>query len=197
MRKTRRERRAEARANKPAPDPLTVYLQAERFRIADRVLREDSVLQQVGASVAAPSMVLAAFSAELFLKCLFVIETGRDAPEIHELRKLFLLLSDDARSEIEASWDDYVLQPRRAQVYEVLEQNFGRPIPRDLRWSLRTGGDGFSVLRYAHEPQNANHTFLLGDFHYMVRKAILRRRPDWAKLRHTSHEITSETRFKD
>ena len=56
-------------------------------------------------------MVLAAFASELYLKCLFVIETGRAAPEIHELRKLFLLLSETARLEIEASWDEYVQQP--------------------------------------------------------------------------------------
>ncbi len=164
-------------------------MHAERFRIADHVLRGDAVLEEVGASVAGPSMVLAAFASELFLKCLFVIETGRAPPEVHELRKLFLQLSEDARAEIEDSWNEYVSQPKKANIYEMIERSVGRPIPRDLRWSLRVGGDGFTGLRYAHEPQHAKTTFLLGDFHFMVRQAILRRRPQWSKLRHTAEEI--------
>ena len=69
-------------------------MNAERFRAADAILRSDENMKNYGPAIAAPSMVLSAFAAELYLKCLFVIETGRSAPDTHDLRKLFSLLSD-------------------------------------------------------------------------------------------------------
>jgi hypothetical protein len=193
MRRSRHDRRAEARANGQTPDPLPIYMQAERFRIADHVLRSDQILLQYGPSVGAPTLVLAAFASELFFKCLFVIETGRPAPEIHELRKLFLLLSDAARAEIEQNWNQYNLMPQRITMYEAIERRAGRPIPRDLRWSLRAGTDAFTALRYAHEEQHSNTTFFLGDLHMMVREAILIRRPQWGLLGHApAKDITPQ-----
>ncbi|WP_144030871.1 hypothetical protein [Bradyrhizobium japonicum] len=130
-------------------------------------------------------MVLSAFASELYLKCLFVLETSRDPPEIHDLRKLFLLLSQAARDELEAAWNLYAAQPNRVRVYEAIERLTGSVVPRDLRWSLRNGSDAFTSLRYLHEERNQNTKFFLGDFPAMVRGIVLRRRPQWSSMVHT------------
>jgi hypothetical protein len=88
-------------------------------------------------------MVLAAFASELYLKCLFVIETGRAPVVTHELRTLFLQLSETARDEIDKEWNFYNSMPHRARIYEAIERAQGVSIPRDLRWSLRSGNDAF------------------------------------------------------
>jgi hypothetical protein len=192
MRKNRHNRRAGAAQSKAnGPDPFGVYMNAERFRIADSVLRQDANVKQFGSSIGGPTLVIATLAAELYLKCLFIIETGRPSPDIHELRKLFLLLSDGARAEIEAVWDDYSKHPQTLTIYDAVENMTGFSIPRDLRWHLRAGNEAFVKLRYSHEPQNANVKFFLGDFHLMVRQTILRRRPEWANIVHTpAEEIT-------
>jgi hypothetical protein len=67
-------------------DPLKIYMNAERFRIADNQLR--STDPQVMNVVGLPTLVLCAFASELYLKCLLVVETGKAAPT-HNLKALF------------------------------------------------------------------------------------------------------------
>jgi hypothetical protein len=97
---------------------------------------------------------------------------------------LFLQLSETARDEIDKEWSFYNSMPHRARLYEAIERAQGVSIPRDLRWSLRSGNDAIVALRYSHE-QNRSVTFLLGDFHIMVRNTILRRKPEWAAVVHS------------
>ncbi|MGY8705126.1 hypothetical protein RAD16_05205 [Bradyrhizobium sp. 18BD] len=185
MRKNRQERRQEAaQAGNSQLDPFKIYMNAERFRAADAILRSDANMKDYGPTIAAPSMVLSAFASELYLKCLFVIETGRSPPDTHDLRKLFTLLSDLVRNDIENSWDAYNSTPSRVSVFEAIERQTGRAVPRDLRWHLKAGGDGFTSLRYQHEERHQNVAFFLGDFHLMVRDAVLFKRPSWANLIH-------------
>jgi hypothetical protein len=184
---------ARKRLRRPTSPPTLskMYMHAERFRIADRILRGDDVIRQLGPSIGPPTMVLAAFASELYLKCMFILETGRSPIETHELRKLFLQLSEQTRHEIENTWNDYTSRPERIQLYETIEHARERSIPRDLRWSLRSGNDAFVGLRYAHEEQHADTIFFLGDFHIMVRAAILRRCPEWrSKVHAPAQEIT-------
>jgi hypothetical protein len=183
MSKNRRDRRSEASKSQTATDPFKIYMNAERFRIADDLLRQDHILQAFGSAIASPSMVLAAFASELYLKCLFVVETGRPPISTHELRKLFLQVSETARDEIDREWNAYNSMPHRTRLYEAIERAQGVSIPRDLRWSLRSGNDAFVALRYSHEP-NRSTTFFLGDLPIMVRNAILRRRPEWSGIIH-------------
>jgi hypothetical protein len=72
----------------------------------------------------------------------------------------------------------------RVRHYERSNDFFARPIPRDLKWSLRSGNDAFVALRYLHEDRNSETKFVLGDFHHLVRTVILRRYPQWAVIVH-------------
>jgi hypothetical protein len=48
-----------------SPDPLKIFMNAERFRIADLTLRS-SQYQNVAVAVAGPALVLSAFASELY-----------------------------------------------------------------------------------------------------------------------------------
>lgn len=157
-------------------------MNAERFRISDHVLRK-AANDQNRASVAGPGMVLSAFASELYLKCIFALETGR-VTDGHELRTLFNLLSEERRLEIEQRWDAYNDTQDRRRLYATIENFEGAAIPRDLRWSLRKGNDAFTQLRYIHEPEMQNAIFVLGDFPGILRQVIISIRPEWAVLSH-------------
>jgi hypothetical protein len=181
--KNRKRRRADAAKAQKVTDPFKVYMNAERFRIADMLLRQASSTPDVAAAIGGPTLVMAAFASELYLKCLYAFETGRPATG-HELRTLFLMLSDKIRAEIEARWDEYTAHPQRVRVYEAIERLEGISIPRDLRWSLKNGNDAFVSLRYIHEPDYVGPKFFLGNFHNLLRDVILVRHPQWGHLGH-------------
>jgi hypothetical protein len=140
MSKNRQQRRQEAaKAKTPPIDPLKIYMNAERFRIADQLLRTDAVLTEHGSSIGSPILVMATFASELYLKCLFTIETARPPIQSHELRKLFLQLSQPARDKIETQWNLFSTSPARVQHYEALEVARARLVrPRDSQL-VRTG----------------------------------------------------------
>jgi hypothetical protein len=92
MKKNRQERRAEAaKARKQTPDPLKIFMNAERFRIANRVLRQVKD-QSTAAAVGGPALIYSALASELYLKCLICLETGR-REQGHELHELFKKLN--------------------------------------------------------------------------------------------------------
>jgi len=182
-RRERRKKKAQDGGKQQQLDPFKVYMNAERFRIADSLLRTDEVMKGYGAAIGGPTLVLAAFASELYLKCLFALETGRQASG-HELRGLFLLLSEDTRFEIERQWDEYCAMPHRIRVYDAIKQLEGYDVPRDLRWSLKAGNDAFVSLRYIHEPNHIAPKFLLGDFHVILREVILAKKPEWRQVVH-------------
>src|ERR1700748_1063655 len=144
MRKNRHDRRAEAAKAQQQPDPLKIFMNAERFRIADLVLRQNNN-PQIMVAVARPALVLSAFASELYLKCLICIETDRLAHG-HDLQVLFKQLSGRSRQGIEKRWNAYVTTPQRQRIYAAIKSLQGADIPSDLDWSLRHGGDGFVEL---------------------------------------------------
>lgn len=179
--KNRHERRADSAQARSNPDPLKIFMNAERFRIADLVLRSDKN-QNVAVAVAGPALVISAFASELYLKCLICIETG-NLEFGHELRPLFKKLSEASQKSIQRRWDAMVATPQRRRIYEALKAVTGEVVPMDLDWALRNGGDGFVELRYLHENEGGTR-FLLGDFPQLLRDEILLHKPEWTFLGH-------------
>jgi hypothetical protein len=68
-------------AGNPLPDPLKIFMNAERFRQADLLLRSFNE-QQIAVTIASPALILSAFASELYLKCIVCIETGELATAI-------------------------------------------------------------------------------------------------------------------
>ena len=88
---------------KPTHDPRRIFRIAEWFNLAGNTLKEH-ISEMRG--VAVPSVVLGAFSLELYLKCLIAIETGKPPPTGHNLRWLFDRLSGNTQSKIKQYFDN-------------------------------------------------------------------------------------------
>ena len=162
-------------------DPLKIYFNAERYRIADHVLRvEGHKDQNLMAIIGSPHMVLSAFASELYLKCLICLETC-NAPPTHNLRALFRDLSLHTRMRIEQLWNNHM--PQLEELWTFIEKETKKSIPRDLVGLLDISSKAFTQLRYAHEDDSGS--FMVGDLPVMLRTVILEKRPLWATLRHT------------
>lgn len=165
---------------KPKIDPLKIYMNAERYRIADRVLRiEGHKDPNLMIAIGAPHMVLSAFASELYLKCLLCLETG-NVPQTHNLKALFRDLKPETKAKIEHLWNAHA--PELEELWLTMERTTGNTIPRDLSALLDMSGKAFTELRYAHEDEHTS--FLVGDLPPMLQRIILEQNPAWATLRH-------------
>jgi hypothetical protein len=182
MKKNRHDRRADAAKFLKTPDPLKIYMNAERFRLADTLLRQNPD-PQVAVTIATPALVLSAFASELYLKCLIALESGH-AAHGHDLAELFKDLTRQTQNNLEKSWTRYVSDPLRQRHYAAIAALVGYQIPNDLRWTLKNCGSGFIDLRYIHEGDGTSK-FLLGDFPHLLRREVLLHRPMWEMMTHS------------
>jgi len=157
-------------------DPFKVFMNAERFRRADVLLR--SVQDpQIAVAVASPALVLSAFASELYLKSILIIEKGK-APGWHHLKNLFDLVSPTIRKKVEQQWIHHVSSPRT-------KRNTGQHVPTDFNWALSAGAQAFVKLRYVHEDDGFGTKFLLGELPDMLRQVIIEElKPAWAPMIH-------------
>src|SRR5215469_14812861 len=92
-------------ATKPPLDARAIFSHACRFLATDQLVRN---VGKPGSgwelTIATPTMVLSAFAAELFLKCLLVLETD-EAPATHRLDTLFKRLSHRRQRRIQQLWE--------------------------------------------------------------------------------------------
>ncbi len=116
-------------------------------------------------SLLIPSMVNGAFSCELYLKCLYGLETGSPIIYEHSLLKLFNNLTQASRDSIEAHFNKNVQKSAHAQAMmsDVPEISFHiidvlsdvKEVFKKFRYyhedvaSLRTGYRGMKELRLA------------------------------------------------
>lgn len=171
-----------AKIHKAPRDPLYIYMNAERFRIADQHMRAVNDINLLN-SFAPVAIVVSAFASELYLKCLLCIETG-DIPQTHNLRELFHKLTPATRQKIEIKWAGYI--PTMSRGWKQLEAVVGKKLDYDLESALMAGRSAFVRLRYHYEVENlADTSFILGDFPTLLRAVILEMMPAWAGAHHT------------
>lgn len=141
--------------------------------------------------VAGPQIVLSAFSSELFLKCLYSIESERSPPRGHNLKTLFKELSLPRRKKIIELWDAYAAT--REPFWCAAEQTVGQALSRDFLDVLDEGARGFEKMRYAYEDEAFR--FRLADLPGMLRTVVLEVRPEWESAPvHLQPLSTSPTR---
>jgi HEPN domain-containing protein len=158
-----------------AMDPKKVFDQAERFRVADRLLRSDRFEMQVTEVIILPAIVLSAFSSELFMKCIVLLEGGK-LERTHNLYSLFGKLTKSTQDRIVALWDAEIATDK--DQLDQLQAVAGVPVPRDLPGVLKECGDAFTAIRYEYEdPLKAN--FLMSELPPMLKEVVLAARPDW------------------
>jgi len=136
--------------------------------------------EQLIGIIAHPSLVLSVFASELYLKSLLCMETGK-VPNTHDLKELFGGLKIEARRELDDLWDADIRLPERQPIVDQIRLLPGgdkfRP---DLRYALKRGRNAFIELRYFYERERSY--FLLSDFPFLLRKAILKRCPSWGSI---------------
>lgn len=170
----------------PIDDPPiepNYFMQARSFLVSDEYLRR-AYDPRLSVDLSRAAIVMSAFSSELFMKCLLLIEGSR-SPKIHDLDKLFGNLRKPTRRKIYDEWDkgDTAFE----MILVVIEQQKGITLPRDLDSFLRMGAKTFSDLRY---PERSETHFFLDRLPRILERVILGRRPEWERIRRvppTSH----------
>jgi hypothetical protein len=115
-------------------------------------------------------MVLSAFAAELFLKCLLVLETGAAQPT-HRLDVLFKRVSHKRQRKIQELWEADC-RPKLMPLCRALN------LPSDLSNALVKCGSAFENLRYYYE-QPDKVAYYIGDFAWILMRVIVEIEPEW------------------
>lgn len=160
-----------------AADPFHTFLQGLNFHVTGNILRDHEALAPFLATTTLPSLVVTAFSIEMYLKCLLSIETGH-VPAVHVPKNLFDLLAPKTKDRTRALWLAKVQM--KANHWAVAAP--GEPPPYDLDAALAEAADPFVKLRYANEGP-VNLRFRLSDLPEVLRDVILEMRPDWVGAR--------------
>ncbi|GGI11526.1 hypothetical protein [Gottfriedia solisilvae] len=123
-----------------------VYDSANNFLVASNALNEKlSETNDIGTYIA-PIIVNTAFSIELYLKCIYMIENGQPI-QGHFLDKLYRKLSKESREMIEAIYD--MLVPQSPTVM-ILKQKIP-DMKTDLDTVLKDMSSAFIKWRYNFE----------------------------------------------
>jgi hypothetical protein len=180
--------------NTLTPKPLDIFIVAEQFRYAGKFATLIPKLAaanpgwfDVASDLNMPTaaMVCAAFSLELYFKCL--IRIGRKSyAGVHDLSKLFSIIGRRNRNKIKKYWNDHC-----QQVKTDVEQTFaedGLSAPRvDFDYVLSASKDAFRTMRYIYEKGIDTHKGWLGDTIVEgARSAILEKHPEWENKRQIS-----------
>jgi hypothetical protein len=160
-------------------NPFDLYLHAYQIMDADRLLRTidpANPLQQRSAAIG--SMILSAFSCELYLKC-FIHLDKREPTNTHRLDVLFRQLGHKHKREIVRAWDEDD-HNGRPMIERFAKQSGGKTIPVDLPNALVIQADAFERMRYGYEGHEI--VYYLGGLPFVLLKILLKLRPDWATV---------------
>jgi len=114
----------------------------------------------------------AAFSLEMYLKCLLLLEEGR-APYGHDIYRLFHSLSQSTRSELTKDHEAFV---NSKPSFAAQARQTGTST--NLEELLKLGRNAFTAFRYAHEQIPSKTDFGLNGLTCCVRERILKLRPN-------------------
>jgi HEPN domain-containing protein len=162
-------------AKSKSVDPNAVFDHGDRFLFAETELRK--LVERDGSKgrmLQFPGMVICAFAAELYFKCLLLLE-GKKPPQTHHLQQLFDRLNDDDKALIKAEWARMVAVTK--EQIEAFERQMNVHLPRELATALADCGDAFTLLRYVYETRQA--TFYITHLPLVLRK-VIQSKTQWA-----------------
>ena len=193
QRKIRNRNPSPQNPDKPTADGI--FKQAESYFQAAHVLFMHAT-QLIGfqPQLIFPSTVCEAFSLELFLKCLMLVEGTQYKPG-HDLEKLFDHLSVDSKAHIRAHCERGLAQIQQMmnmahQQYQQTGKGMAEPPPRiDFEYALASSRRAFEAYRYVHEGKSAMEpggNWLGKPILHSVRDRILILRPEWKNISFTA-----------
>ena len=134
---------------KPTPDYRKMYQLAEAYSEASILLEEQAKGEEWGWS--APRLLVDSFAIELYLKCLFVLDTNTAPLKEHDLKTLFEALNGETKILIREAFDRIVSSHPVLSNLDVIN-------PEALRFtnfnhSLTVAKNTFDKGRYLYESQ--------------------------------------------
>ncbi|MGA2440949.1 MAG: HEPN domain-containing protein [Tepidisphaeraceae bacterium] len=159
------------------PNPRQIFLVAEQFyRIVGIVLKE--MLPEDRAQIVmegdtpykiAPIIAMCAFSFELYLKCLIVLDGGAP-PRLHDLEKLFAQLNPRRKAEVEEKYDE---ERRTSPLSGGDDYSANRVLARSK--------EAFESHRYIYEFENPRSadSWMCQKLANVVRDIIIKQCPEW------------------
>lgn len=124
-----------------------IYDSANKFKVASDALSEKLSLTNDVETYIAPFIVNAAFSIELYLKCLYMIENNKPSRYTHNFFDIYKHLSNDSKGFIEAVFNMLLEQ-------DSLFKELQKRIPStdtEFESILREAGNAFARWRYSYE----------------------------------------------
>jgi hypothetical protein len=150
------------------------FLTAEAFLHACRIFV--AAIQQGEPILTLVLATSSAFSLEMFLKCLILVENHVECRG-HDIKTLFGRLSGATQEKLKIEHAHFVKNsPKLAAEATSLG------ISTDLDYLLERGRNAFVEFRYAHEELPTNTVWGLNGLIKCVREHILTLRPEWAAL---------------
>ncbi len=155
---------AKIKRPKPTPDFRKIYQLAEHYSDASRLLEEQANAEEWGSS--APQLLVDSFAVELYLKCLFVLDTNIAPLEEHDWKKLFDALAPHTRSAIREAFKRLVNADVVLSNLDVINPKAAKVT--DFDRSLAAAKSTFDKRRYLYELTGTNEWF----YAHLLRDAI-------------------------
>ena len=149
---------------KPTPDYRKMYQLAEHYSEASRLLDEQAKGEEWGCS--APQLLVDSFAVELYLKCLFVLDTNIAPLELHDWEKLFDALTSPTKTAIREAFERIVNSDPVLPHLDVINPE-ARKVT-DFKRSLTAAKNTFDKRRYLFESQPTGEWF----YAHLLREAI-------------------------
>lgn len=134
--------------NMKTPDPREIFRLAEQYLEASLLLENHA--QNNEQIWSPPRLLLDSFAVELYLKCLFVLDTNASPAKEHNWKRLFDSLDSNTKIAIRYEFrrivdeDDVLRNLREINPEAAMFTDFDR--------SLLAGQDTFDKWRYTYEP---------------------------------------------
>ncbi|MBG9585560.1 hypothetical protein [Cytobacillus firmus] len=124
-----------------------IFKSANNFHVAAITLFEKLDETKDVGTYLAPNITVSSFTLELYLKCIYMLENKRAAPNMHALDKLFDLLSIESKHIIEYVYNSLV---QRSPSIQELKRIF---LEKDLRLEsvIKEMSHAFVKWRYSYE----------------------------------------------
>jgi len=150
--------------SKPTPDFRKMYQLAEHYSEASRLLEEQAKGEEWGCS--APQVLVDSFAVELYLKCLFVLDTNSDPPKKHDWETLFDALAPHTKAAIRDAFERIVRSDPVLSHLDVINPEALKVT--DFKRSLTAAKNTFDRRRYLYESQPTDEWF----YAHLLRQAI-------------------------
>jgi type I restriction enzyme R subunit len=141
-----------------------MYQLAEHYSEASKLLEDQAKGKEWGCS--APQLLVDSFAVELYLKCLFVLDTNIAPLEEHDWVKLFVALAPHTKAAIRDAFDRIIHADPVLPHLHVINPEAQRVT--DFDRSLAAAKNTFDKKRYLFEPQPTGEWF----YAHLLREAI-------------------------